>query len=150
VRAIVCVSFVARRGPGIVGTRVVATDWYERDFVGSLPQDEDKLPLRKIAYRTANDDSFQRSTHVQIVALGWAYVVLMMTLAEALGPGGSVLGAIVTLLLYGVLPLGIVLYIGGARGRARARRLASASGDVDPGRGGEPAGEAVAPVREEP
>jgi hypothetical protein len=90
---------------------------------------------------------------VQIVALGWAYVVLMMTLAEALGPGGTVLGALVTLLLYGVVPLGIVLYIGGARGRARGRRLGevrAASGDVDPGGGGEPSGEAVAPVREEP
>ena len=90
---------------------------------------------------------------MQIVALGWAYVVLMMTLAEAFGPGGSVLGALVTLALYGALPLGIVLYVGGARGRARARRraeAAAASGDVDPGRGGEPAGEAVAPVREEP
>ena len=95
---------------------------------------------------------------MQIVAIGWAYVVLMMVLAEALGPGGSVLGAIVTLLLYGVLPLSIVLYVGGARGRARARHLAEArargvvadSGDVDPGRGGQAAGDAVAPVREEP
>jgi hypothetical protein len=90
---------------------------------------------------------------VQIVAIGWAYVVLMMVLAEALGPGGSVLGALVTLLLYGVLPLSIVLYVGGARSRARARRLAQAaqrcSGDVDPGRGGQPAGDAIAPVREE-
>ena len=91
---------------------------------------------------------------MQIVALGWAYVVLMMTLAEALGPGGTVLGALVTLLLYGVLPLAIVLYIGGARGRARARRLAAAdadvvSGDVDPGRGSHAPGEPVAPVREE-
>ncbi len=92
---------------------------------------------------------------MQIVAIGWAYVVLMMVLAEALGPGGSVLGAIVTLLLYGALPLAIVLYVGGARGRARARRQAEAaeraerSGDVDPGRGGEPAGDAVAAVREE-
>ena len=83
-----------------------------------------------------------------IVAVGWGYVVLMMALAEALEPGGSVLGAIVTLLLYGVLPLAIVVYIGGARKRARARR--AASGDVDPGGGGEPAGDAVAPVREEP
>ena len=94
---------------------------------------------------------------MQIVAIGWAYVVLMMVLAEALGPGGSVLGALVTLLLYGVLPLSIVLYVGGARGRARARHLAQAresaagnSGDVDPGRGGQATGDAVAPVREEP
>ena len=94
---------------------------------------------------------------MQIVAIGWAYVVLMMVLAEALGPGGSVLGALVTLLLYGVLPLSIVLYVGGARGRARARhraeaqaRAAANSGDVDPGGGGQTAGDAVAPVREEP
>ena len=91
-----------------------------------------------------------------IVAVGWAYVVLMMVLVEALGPGGSVLGAIVTLLLYGALPIAIVLYVGGARGRAKARRAAeaserrAASGDVDPGRGGQAAGDAVAPVREEP
>jgi hypothetical protein len=82
---------------------------------------------------------------MHLIALGWIYVVLMMALAEALGPGGSVLGAAVTFMLYGVLPLAIVLYVGGARLRARAR-----SERVDPGRGGEPAGEAVAPVREEP
>lgn len=93
---------------------------------------------------------------MQIVAIGWAYVVLMMVLAEALGPGGSVLGALVTLLLYGVLPMAIVLYIGNTRARARARHAAeaeaaqAASGDVDPGRGGHAAGDAVAPVREEP
>lgn len=87
-----------------------------------------------------------------IVAVGWAYVVLMMVLAEALGPGGSVLGALVTALLYGVLPMSIVLYVGGARGRARARRRAEAAelGDVDPGGGRQPAGDAIAPVREEP
>ena len=89
----------------------------------SLPHDEDKLPLRKIACQTANDDPLERSTTVWIVAVGWAYVVLMMVLVEALGPDGSVLGAIVTLLLYGVLPIAIVLYVGGARTRARDRRL---------------------------
>ena len=56
-----------------------------------------------------------------IVLLGWGYVVVMMALAEASGPGGSLLGALVTLVLYGVLPLSIVLYIGGARARWRAR-----------------------------
>ncbi len=89
---------------------------------------------------------------MQIVAIGWAYVVLMMVLAEALGPGGSVLGALVTLLLYGVLPMAIVLYVGGARARARARRqaeLAERLADVDPGGGGQAAGDTVAAVREE-
>jgi len=33
---------------------------------------------------------------MHLIALGWMYVVLMMALAEALGPGGSVLGALVT------------------------------------------------------
>ncbi len=89
---------------------------------------------------------------MRIVAIGWCYVVLMMALAEALGPSGTVLGALVTLLLYGVLPLGIVLYIGGTRARARARREREAAQglrDLDPGGGGQPAGDAVAPVREE-
>jgi len=87
---------------------------------------------------------------MHLIALGWAYVVLMMALAEALGPGGSVPGAVVTALLYGALPLAIVLYIGGTRARRRARRAAEAgSHGGDPGGGGEPPGEAVAPVREE-
>jgi len=82
---------------------------------------------------------------MHLVALGWIYVALMMALAEALGPGGSVLGALVTFTLYGALPLGLVLYIGGAGLRRRRARLER----VDPGGGGEPAGEPVAPVREE-
>ena len=58
-----------------------------------------------------------------VVAIAWIYVVLMMSLVEALSPQGSVLGAVFTFLLYGVLPLGIVLYVMGtpARRRARAR-----------------------------
>ena len=84
---------------------------------------------------------------MRIVAIGWGYVVLMMVLAEALGPSGSVLGAIVTLLLYGALPMAIVLYVGGARSRARARR--ELLRDLDPGGGGHAAGDAIAPIREE-
>lgn len=90
-----------------------------------------------------------------IILVGWGYVVAMMALAEAAGPSGSVLGAIVTALLYGALPMLLVWYIGGARGRALARQRArdaepAPSGDDDPGHGGQPAGDAVAPVREEP
>ncbi len=91
---------------------------------------------------------------MHLVALAWIYVVLMMALAEALAPNGTVLGAVFTFLLYGVLPLSIVLYVLGtparrsARRRAQARMQATLAADPD-GRG-EPAGEAVAPVGKEP
>jgi hypothetical protein len=83
--------------------------------------------------------------------VAWGYVVLMLAVVEASGPRGSVLGAIATVLLYGVLPLGLVLYIGGTGRRRRAARAAQdgLSDRIDPGRGGEAAGLAVAPVREE-
>lgn len=48
---------------------------------------------------------------IVLVAVGWLYVTVMMALAEATSPQGSMLGAVVTLVLYGLLPLGIVLYI---------------------------------------
>ncbi len=53
-----------------------------------------------------------------LVAIAWIYVVLMMAVAEAMHPEGTVLGAIITFVLYGILPLAIVLYIM----RARLRR----------------------------
>jgi membrane protein implicated in regulation of membrane protease activity len=89
---------------------------------------------------------------MHVIALAWIYVVLMMVLAEALGPGGSVMGALLTALLYGALPLAIVLYVGGARARAHGRRKAAAraSEGVDPGGGGQAPGEPVAAVGEEP
>jgi len=59
-----------------------------------------------------------------IVAIAWSYVVLMMALAEALSPQGTLIGAFFTLLLYGVGPLTIVLYIIGTPARRRARRAA--------------------------
>lgn len=62
-----------------------------------------------------------------IVAIAWMYVVLMMALAEAFSSSGSVLGAIFTFLLYGVLPLSIVLYVMGTPARRRARRAAEAN-----------------------
>ena len=62
-----------------------------------------------------------------LVALAWGYVVLMMAAAEALSPQGSVLGAFITLLLYGVLPLSLLMYILGTPGRKRRRRAAEAA-----------------------
>jgi mannose/fructose/N-acetylgalactosamine-specific phosphotransferase system component IID len=57
-----------------------------------------------------------------VVTIAWMYVVLMMALVEALSPQGSVLGAVFTFLLYGVLPLGIVLYVMGTPARRRTRK----------------------------
>ena len=85
-----------------------------------------------------------------LVAVGWMYVVLLMAVAEATGSNGSVLGAVVTFVLYGVLPLSIVMYLLRTPARRRARRAAEAASADDPDRGGHPPGDAVAPVREEP
>ncbi len=59
-----------------------------------------------------------------VVAIGWMYVVLMMAVAEALAPNGSLLGALITLAFYGVLPLALVLYLLGTPARRRALREA--------------------------
>src|SRR5437762_3517951 len=58
-----------------------------------------------------------------LVAVAWVYVVLMMSVVEASGTG-TVLGAVFTFLLYGVLPLAIVMYLMGTPARRRARRAA--------------------------
>lgn len=92
-----------------------------------------------------------------LVLIAWFYVTLMMAIAEATSAQGTVLGAIVTFTLYGLLPMAIVGYILGtpARKRAiRAREQAQAASAADPDAGGHaPAGAedgAVAPVRKEP
>ena len=51
-----------------------------------------------------------------IVAIAWIYVVLMMSITER-----SVVAGIVTFLLYGVLPLSIILYLLGTPQRKRNR-----------------------------
>jgi len=101
-----------------------------------------------------------------IVAIAWMFVVVLMTLAEATSPVGSVLGALVTFVLYGVLPLSIVLYLMGTPMRRRARLRAEAEqasansvpasgpggsgaqrpSGAQPDAGGMPPGETVPPV----
>lgn len=63
---------------------------------------------------------------MHLVGIAWIYVVLMMAIVEATSSQGTLLGAIFTFLLYGVLPLSILLYIMGAGRRRRARRGAEA------------------------
>jgi hypothetical protein len=64
---------------------------------------------------------------MHLVAVAWIYVVVMAALAEAVSPTGSVLGAVITFLLYGLLPLSIVLYILNTPARRAARRAAEAA-----------------------
>jgi hypothetical protein len=87
-------------------------------------------------------------SRVHVVAIAWIYVVLMMAAAEAAATDGTLLGALFIVLFYGALPLSIVLYLMGARGRrirlALARRASPAPGPaLDPDGGGHPAGGAV-------
>jgi mannose/fructose/N-acetylgalactosamine-specific phosphotransferase system component IID len=56
---------------------------------------------------------------VYLVVIAWMYVVLMMSVAEATSTTGSVLGAIVTFILYGLMPMGIVVYIMSTPARKR-------------------------------
>lgn len=54
-----------------------------------------------------------------IVALAWIYVVFMMSITEQ-----SVVAGIMTFLLYGILPVAIILYVMGAPQRSRNRKNA--------------------------
>lgn len=93
-----------------------------------------------------------------IVALAWIYVALMMAVAEATSSQGSVLGAIVTFVLYGVLPLSVLLYIMATPARRAARRRAEADTEAattpppstQPDGSGHAAADAVAAERKEP
>lgn len=96
-----------------------------------------------------------------LVVIAWIYVALMMAVAEATASNGTVLGALVTFVLYGVLPLLLVMYLAGTPLRRRALRRREAAGLAsrsvvragEPDAGGHAPGAAepggVAPVREE-
>lgn len=98
-----------------------------------------------------------------LVLIGWLYVTLMMAVAEATNTTGSILGAVVTFVLYGLLPVALVVYLMRTPVRRKALRrraeqeraeAASSGASVAPDAGGHaPAateGAVVAPVRKEP
>lgn len=94
-----------------------------------------------------------------IVPIAWIYVALMMSVAEATNSNGTVLGAVVTFVLYGLLPVALVLYIMGTPGRKRRLRseqeqqaqVRAATTLVNaPDTGGHAPADTVAPVRKEP
>ena len=88
-----------------------------------------------------------------IIAIGWLYVSLMMAAAEATSSNGSLLGAMFTLIGYGLIPVSLLIYFmqrATRRGKAsRAPRESSTPPDASGHAAGaaEPGG--VAPVREE-
>ncbi len=98
-----------------------------------------------------------------IIPIAWLYVALMMSVAEATNSNGTLLGAIVTFVLYGLLPIGLLLYIMGTPGRKRAlreraeqeraafeaRAADAAPLDNAPDAGGQAPADSVAPVRKE-
>ena len=104
-----------------------------------------------------------------LIVIAWTYVTLMMAVAEATSPAGSLLGAIITFALYGVLPMGILVYILSTPSRKRAikareaaeqaaydaqQAAAARTMSADPDAGGKPPaaaeGAGVSAVRKEP
>ena len=100
-----------------------------------------------------------------LIPIGWLYVALMMSVAEATNSNGTVLGAVVTFVLYGLLPVALVWYFMGTPGRKRKIRAqeraereaaiaahaaaAATKASGQPDAGGEPAADAVPPVGKE-
>ncbi|MDH5539257.1 MAG: hypothetical protein OEY03_07625 [Rhizobacter sp.] len=90
-----------------------------------------------------------------LVAIAWIYVVLLMAVAEATSSNGSLLGALITFVFYGALPLSIVMYVMNTphrRHMRRAQALASATlrERTDPDGGDHAPGDPVAAERKEP
>lgn len=108
-----------------------------------------------------------------LIVIAWTYVTLMMAVAEATSPQGTVLGALITFGLYGMLPMSILVYILGTPSRKRKikareaaeqaaydaeqatlQQQASGMASAEPDAGSEAPtaaeGSAVTPVRKEP
>ena len=104
-----------------------------------------------------------------LVAIGWLYVSVMMSVAEVMHPDGTILGGILTFFLYGLLPVTLVMYLMGTPLRRKSRlerearedagaraagaaALAQATVSSEPDAGGHTTGAAqspgITPVRE--
>ena len=64
---------------------------------------------------------------MHLVVIAWLYVALMMAIAEATNTTGTVLGAIVTFVLYGLLPVALVVYLMATPARRRALKAREAT-----------------------
>ena len=105
---------------------------------------------------------------LHLIAIAWLYVAVLMSVAEATNSNGTILGALITFVLYGLLPVALLMYLLATPMRRRLRREREAAEQVQtsaasqasppsaspPDRGGEPAAGAeadrVPPVGKEP
>ena len=90
-----------------------------------------------------------------IVPLAWLYVAVMMAVVEANSTTGTLLGAIITFVFYGLLPVGLIVYVMGTPSRRRAIKAKEAAErdavrSAQPDAGSHAASDAVAPIRKEP
>ena len=128
-----------------------------------------------LTFATHFHETNPKRNPMYLIPIAWIYVTLMMAVAEATNTNGTLLGALVTFVLYGLLPVGLVLYFMATPARRRARAAAEAraaqllaastGADSEPGApvaatpapisdapdtSGLAATDAVAPVRKEP
>ena len=100
---------------------------------------------------------------MHLVIIAWLYVALMMAVAEATNTTGTVLGAIFTFGLYGLLPVAIIVYIMRAPARRKAMKAreqaareaaiaaqAAANGSLAPDQRGQAPADPLAPIGKEP
>ena len=91
-----------------------------------------------------------------LVVIAWIYVVLMMSVAEATNSNGTVLGALVTFVLYGLAPVALVVYLMGAPARSKAlkkraaQELVQQTADAHAGAAGEKTEAEHQPAAQEP
>ena len=57
-----------------------------------------------------------------IIAIGWLFVTVLMAAAEAMST--SIVAGILTLVFYGLLPVGLILYLLGTPERRRRQKRA--------------------------
>ena len=90
-----------------------------------------------------------------IVPIGWLYVALMMAVAEATNSNGTVLGGVMTFVLYGLAPVALVVYLMGAPARRKAIKKREAAEHAaalaaQPDAGSHASADTIATIREEP
>ena len=57
-----------------------------------------------------------------LIVIAWLYVALMMAVAEATNTTGTVIGAVLTFVLYGALPVSLVVYLIGTPGTKKGHQ----------------------------